>query len=166
MGLVWKWIYKKASDYYILESSSIVSLLNPSIENLSTEPTMTNFVNGGYWVFSTVGQLPPTKIDAKLYTHLFCRYAGIDSRNYEVMISFGEYNIINSFSSEVRKSNPNVKTLLSIRGGREVFSEMARDPLNRDAFIKSSITAAIAGEFNGLDLRWLYPSSQEDMQNF
>ncbi|XP_022142963.1 chitotriosidase-1-like [Momordica charantia] len=43
---------------------------------------------------------------------------------------------------------------------------MASDPTNREAFIKSSIKAAKEGKFDGLDLQWIYPSSQDQMKDF
>ncbi|XP_022142964.1 oviduct-specific glycoprotein-like [Momordica charantia] len=63
-------------------------------------------------------------------------------------------------------SNPDVKTLLSIPGDRDVFTKMASEPTYHEAFIQSSIEVAAKGKFNDLDLQWLYPSSQEEMQNF
>ncbi|XP_022143190.1 probable chitinase 10 [Momordica charantia] len=127
---------------------------------------MTNFVNGGYWLSNEAAQFPADKMDATLYTHLFCGYAEIDIQSYEVIVPFGQYNIVNAFSSQVKLSNPDVKTMLSIRGEKEIFSQMAGNRLTREVFIKSSIKAAVAGNFNGLDLCWLYPSTQDDMENF
>ena len=127
---------------------------------------VTEFVNAGYWLASTDDRLPAANIDATLFTHLFAGYAQLNSGTYQVTVDPSQLILIDQFSSTVKLSNPEVKTLLSIAADAAVFAAMAADPTNRDAFIKSSIAAARGGGFDGLDLQWLYPSSQDEMGNF
>ncbi|XP_022143178.1 chitinase-3-like protein 2 [Momordica charantia] len=123
-------------------------------------------VRGGYWFTSTEAELPSANIDATFFSHLFCGYVIVDPETYKVTIDSSEVILINQFSSTVRLSNPRVKTLLSIRGDGDVLTKMVSERANREAFINSSIEAAIEGKFNGLDLEWLYPSSQDEMEGF
>lgn len=123
-------------------------------------------VNAGYWLASTDEILPVANIDATLFSHMFVGYAGIDSVTYKVTIDPLQDIIVNQFSSTVKLSNPKVETLLSIAGSSDVFAKMARDLTNRDAFIKSSIVVARAGNFDGIDFQWLYPSSHDEMNSF
>ena len=127
---------------------------------------MAEFVNAGYWLAGTDDTLPASNIDATLFTHLFVGYAQLNSDAHEVTVDPSQLILINQFSSTVKLSNPEVKTLLSIAGDTAVFATMAAEPANRDAFIKSSIAVARGGGFDGLDLQWLYPSSQDEMGNF
>ncbi|KAG6599435.1 Class V chitinase, partial [Cucurbita argyrosperma subsp. sororia] len=103
---------------------------------------MAEFVNAGYWLAGTDDTLPASNIDATLFTHLFVGYAQLNSDAHEVTVDPSQLILINQFSSTVKLSNPEVKTLLSIAGDTAVFAAMAAEPANRDAFIKSSIAVA------------------------
>lgn len=127
---------------------------------------MAEAVRGGYWLASTNAILSPGMIDAKLFSHLFVGYAGVDENTYEVTIESSESILINQFTPTVKGKNGEVKTILSIAGRSDVFAKIAEQPTNRDVFITSSIAAARAGQFDGLDLQWLYPSSADEMNNF
>lgn len=129
-------------------------------------PIIPDVVKGGYWLASTNDVLPLANIDATLFTHLFVGYASVDSTTYKVTIDPSQDILINEFSSTVKMRNQDVKTLLSIQGDSAVFAKIAKEPTNRDVFIKSSIKVARDGKFDGLDLQWLYPSSPEEMKDF
>ncbi|XP_022142962.1 chitotriosidase-1-like [Momordica charantia] len=127
------------------------------------------FVNAGYWFTQTNSQLPASRIDANLYPHLFCAHAGLNSQTYELSISDSAKPLIHHFSQTVKENNSELKTLLSIGGDEakaERFGAMAANSSHRAAFIRTSISKAREGNFDGLDLQWLYPSSVEDMANF
>jgi chitinase len=66
-----------------------------------------------------------------------------------------------------------VKTILSIgtneyevERSNAAFSRMAADKNLRTVFINSSIELAQANGFDGLDLSWIFPATQTDMDNF
>ncbi|XP_022143207.1 oviduct-specific glycoprotein-like [Momordica charantia] len=127
------------------------------------------FVNAGYWFTHTNTQFPASKIDANLFTHLFCAHAGLNSQTYELSISDSQKLLIHEFSKTVKQNNPELKTLLSIGGDdakAERFAAMAASFFHRAAFVRTTIAKAREGNFDGLDLQWLYPSSVEDMANF
>ncbi|CAE6187037.1 unnamed protein product [Arabidopsis arenosa] len=108
-------------------------------------------------------------IDSKLFTHLFCAYADLDSSTHEVIISAANNCEFSSFTKTVQKKNTNVQTLLSIGGknaDKTVFASMASNNKNRKAFIDSSIAVARYNGFYGLDLAWEYPSNSVEMTNF
>ncbi|KAG6599436.1 Class V chitinase, partial [Cucurbita argyrosperma subsp. sororia] len=128
-----------------------------------------NIVNAGYWFTQTNAHFPISKIDTNLYTHLFCGYANLNSQTYELSFSDSAKPLIRHFSNAVKENNSKVKTLLSIGGDHasaESFAAMAATSSNRASFIGSFICKAREGNFDGVDVQWLYPSCAEDMSNF
>lgn len=64
----------------------------------------------------------------------------------------------------VKDKFPHMKTLWSVGGwnfGSYPFSVVARDPVRRKALIDSSIAFARLYNFDGIDLDWEYPGSEE-----
>ncbi|MCO5572955.1 hypothetical protein L7F22_026717 [Adiantum nelumboides] len=107
-------------------------------------------------------------VDASPFTHIFYAFAPMDQTTYNVMPAPNDPGTINTFSATVRRSNPKVKTLLSIGGGGSdatAFSNMAATLTTRAAFINQSIAAARLYSFDGLDLDWEFPQSDVDMAN-
>ncbi|XP_022142965.1 uncharacterized protein LOC111012960 [Momordica charantia] len=80
-----------------------------------------NDVKAGYWVHHKEGEGP--KIDAKLFTHLFRGYVDFESQSYQV--TFLDQDTFKKFSSTVKRSNLNLKTLLSIRVEHEKAESFA-----------------------------------------
>lgn len=65
--------------------------------------------------------------------------------------------------NNLRKQNPELTTLISIGGwyeGSEKYSDMARNPAYRKAFINSVIEFLKEYDFDGIDLDWEYPSAR------
>ncbi|GLJ54637.1 hypothetical protein SUGI_1173810 [Cryptomeria japonica] len=123
-------------------------------------------VKVGYWPAS---DLPPSSVDASLYTHLLYAFADLNPQTYEVTVFAANQESIALFTSTVQKSNPSVKTLLSIGGGNakmEDFSTMAADSSLRKKFIGSAISLARQYSFHGVDLDWEYPQTLADMENW
>ncbi|TKY73419.1 Chitotriosidase-1 protein [Spatholobus suberectus] len=126
-------------------------------------------IKGGYW-YSESG-LAVADINPSHFTHLFCAFADLDPNTFKVTISSSDAPRFSTFTQTVQAKNPSVKTLLSIGGGRgptlaERFAKMANQASTRKSFIDSSIQAARANNFHGLDLDWEYPSSDTDKTNF
>lgn len=65
----------------------------------------------------------------------------------------------------MKRKNPSVVTLLSIRGGTAIFSSMVNQSSNRKSFIESSIETARLYGFQGLDLSGVLPSKSTNMTN-
>lgn len=76
--------------------------------------------------------------------------------------------------NELKKTNPNLKTMASIGGwneGSEKYSLIANDANKRKTFIDSSLVFLKKYNFDGLDLDWEYPGQRnsnnlKDKENF
>uniref|UniRef100_A0A0D6QW66 GH18 domain-containing protein n=1 Tax=Araucaria cunninghamii TaxID=56994 RepID=A0A0D6QW66_ARACU len=126
-------------------------------------------VKGGYWPADSYSYFPPSSVDASLYTHIFYAFADLDPQTFEVTVSQDNQQSIGEFTSTLQKSNPSVKTLISIGGGNSkasTFAAMAGDSSLRKTFIDSSIALARQYSFHGLDLDWEYPDTVADTQNW
>ncbi|XP_047308133.1 class V chitinase-like [Impatiens glandulifera] len=119
-----------------------------------------------YW-FAESG-FPIERIDSKLYTHIFCGFAKLNSETNQLVISPNHQHYFSSFTPTVQQKNPNVKTLISIGGGginTTAYANMASQPGTRRTFIDSSIKLARAYGFHGLDLDWEFPLDNTQMAN-
>lgn len=64
----------------------------------------------------------------------------------------------------LKKLKPGLKTYLAVGGwaaGGKVFSNMARFPGTRKAFIDSAIDVMTEYGFDGLDIDWEYPAAAD-----
>jgi len=122
-----------------------------------------------------IGQLDPNACTVLIYG-----FAGLNSRTYEIQ-SLDPYNdLIENWGkgsykrfNDLRKINPNLKTLIAIGGwneGSTKYSNMAATSEGRKRFIQSVIKFISTHGFNGLDLDWEYPTKRggipADKQNF
>ncbi|PAN42480.1 hypothetical protein PAHAL_8G158200 [Panicum hallii] len=130
-------------------------------------------VRAGYWSPSSSRYSPVSSIDASLFTHLYYSSVSIDEASYAVAPPpADEASLLAAFSSTVKAGSPSAKTMLSI-GTNEyrmdvsnaAFSRMASDRSLRGVFINSSVELARANGFDGLDLSWIFPATQMDMEN-
>ncbi|KAB1211825.1 Chitinase-3-like protein 2 [Morella rubra] len=127
----------------------------------------TDFVKAGYW--SSISGFAVANIDSRNFTHLFCAFAELDPNTYEVTFPTATMHEFQTFTQTVQRKNPDVKTLLSIGGPTSnpaTFAAMASRESNRTSFITSSIELATTNNFHGLDLSWLYPSTEDESRYF
>ncbi|CAI0394966.1 unnamed protein product [Linum tenue] len=129
-----------------LSAALLVLLLRPAA---SQSPNAV--VRGGYW-FPESG-FASSAINSKLFTHLFCAFAGVDPQTFRLTVPDANQPQFSTFTQTVQRQNPSVKTLLSIGGGNAnltTLAAMASQPGGRKAFIDSSISlewrAAVAEE--------------------
>uniref|UniRef100_A0A0D6QRG0 GH18 domain-containing protein n=1 Tax=Araucaria cunninghamii TaxID=56994 RepID=A0A0D6QRG0_ARACU len=127
------------------------------------------YVKSAYWPSHTVSYMPPSSINAALYTHIIYGFADLNDQTFEVNVSSNDQNIIKEFTPTVLKKNPCVKTLISIDGGGSnsiAFALMVSNAYRRKVFIKSAIALARRHGFHGLDLDWEFPQNTTEMDNF
>lgn len=127
------------------------------------------------------GKFDVETIDPHMCTHLMFGFTGIDAHTSK-MIVLDPYNeeeenwgrgAFKRFTN-LKLQNYNLKTLVAVGGwneGSEKYSDMARDPVRRRAFIDSVIPFLQKHNFDGLDVDWEYPSNREgarpeDKENF
>ncbi|KAL6875588.1 hypothetical protein ACP4OV_013101 [Aristida adscensionis] len=130
-------------------------------------------VRAGYWLTSSCDYSPVSSIDASLYTHLYYISLSIDETSSAVALPPPDQSsLLAVFSTTAKATNPSVKTILSIGTdeykvdvSNAAFSRMAADKGLREVFINSSVELARAYGFDGLDLSWLFPATQVDMEN-
>lgn len=115
------------------------------------------------------GKFVPENIDPNLCTHIIYAFAKIDDN---FLLSEFEWNDLSTEYLKgnyekvigLKKQNKNLKVLLAVGGwthGSSKFSDMARDNLLRDKFIKYSLRFLIYHSFDGLDLDWEYPANRD-----
>ncbi|GAY56731.1 hypothetical protein CUMW_174130 [Citrus unshiu] len=123
----------------------------------------TSWIKGGYW--TSRSELPVSQINSGLFTHLTCAFAYLNSSTFTLYINSTYEKSFSSFTNTVKRKNPSVVTLLSIRGGTAIFSSMVNQSSNRKSFIESSIETARLYGFQGLDLSGVLPSKSTNMTN-
>jgi GH18 family chitinase len=128
--------------------------------------TAQSWVKGGY--FYSGGETVVSDINSKLFTHLLCAFAYVNSSTYHLSINSSTEQQFSTFTETVKRKNPSITTLLSIWVGREessTFFSMINQSSYRNSFIQSSIRTARLYGFHGLDLSGLLPSKSSDMNN-
>jgi len=130
-------------------------------------------VRAGYWSPSSSRYSPVSSIDASLFTHLYYSSVSIDEASYAVAPPpADEASLFAAFSSTVKSRSPSAKTMLSIGTdeyrvdvSNAAFFRMASDRSLQGVSINSSVELARANGFDGLDLSWVFPATQLDMEN-
>ncbi|ODM92377.1 putative chitinase 2 [Orchesella cincta] len=131
------------------------------------------------------GQFRVENIDPFLCTHLVYTFFLLDETTSTVKYADpwldlppppaypdgGLDNIRNTIN--LRNTNPDLKITMAIGGwteGSTKYSDMAKDPRKRRAFILSIISMIRLWDFDGIDMDWEYPARRgglaEDKQNF
>lgn len=88
---------------------------------------------------------------------------------YQLLITQLDDQRMGNFTATLHAKTPQVNVFLSIGGAvadpDDTFAIIARTPESREAFINSSISMARKYGFDGLDLDWEFPNTQDDMSN-
>ncbi|OMO90940.1 hypothetical protein COLO4_18755 [Corchorus olitorius] len=125
-------------------------------------------VKAAYWPSRATTSFPPSAIDTSLFTHIYYAFLVPSDATYTFEISTATAEVLSNFTNTLHQQNPPVKTLFAIGGadaGSSVFSRMASDANSRGVFIKSAIEVARKYGFDGMDLDWEFPDTQEGMDN-
>lgn len=123
-------------------------------------------VKGGYWL----GDLVLENVNFNFQTHVFYAFAGVDSTTYQLVPPnpTEDNGQIATFVAIAKRSNPAVVPLLSIGGAAApyaTFGAMVSTSARRQVFIDSSIALARQYGYEGLDLDWESPQTQQEMEN-
>jgi chitinase len=126
---------------------------------------------GAYYGFT------PDRIDAAKLTHINYAFAVI-GKDLKIAMGYPDKDLKNYILlNELKKKNPELKTLISIGGwdGSGRFSDAALTDASRKAFAESCVEFIKKYGFDGVDLDWEYPvggglpgnsKRPEDKQNF
>ncbi len=126
---------------------------------------------GAYYGFT------PDRIDAAKLTHINYAFAGI-GKDLKITMGYPDKDPENfRMLNELKKKNPELKTLISIGGwdGSGRFSDAALTDASRSAFAESCVDFIKKYGFDGVDIDWEYPVSgglqgnsrrSEDKHNF
>lgn len=132
----------------------------------------------GYWAQfrKEPSHLPIESIDTSLCSHMIYAFAGIDHESrLKALDPMNELIYQGSYTkfTNLKKSNPSLKILLSVGGWNEGsfrYSNMAGNSTARRGFAKTALEMLQKYNFDGLDLAWEFPSTrggrQDDKRNF
>lgn len=110
----------------------------------------------------------PEDLDPYICTHIIYNYATIDPITYTIISNDENYDIVKGgykAITNLRSKNPNLKILISLGGSKEDgsprFSNMVSNARKRISFIRSLISFLEKYNFDGMEVHWEYPGSQE-----
>ncbi|PTB47606.1 glycoside hydrolase family 18 protein [Trichoderma harzianum CBS 226.95] len=113
----------------------------------------------------------PEKIPLGVYTHLNYAFATIDPKTFEVLpATIEDQQDTYDRVTWLKKRDPDLKVFIAIGGWtfnnegqptRNTFSNIANNPQNQKAFIKSLISFMSTYDFDGVDLDWEYPEAPD-----
>jgi hypothetical protein len=123
------------------------------LKSHSSSTPQQSWVKAGYYYSGSETVI--SEINSKLFTHLICAFAYINSSTYHLSINSSTEQRFSTFTDTIKRKNPSITTLLSIWVGREfssTFFSMINQSSYRNSFIQSSIQTARLHGFHGLDL--------------
>lgn len=150
-----------------------------SIQSKANERRMVCFF--GSWAVYRPGngKFDVENIDPALCTHVIYSFTGLGLDNkIQLLDAWNDvYDNYGKGAMErfvgLKKTNPNLKTLVAIGGwneGSEKYSRMVADATKRATFVQSVVEFLEKYRFDGLDLDWEYPAVRGgvpiDKQNF
>lgn len=122
----------------------------------------------------------PEDIPAGVYSHLNFAYATVNPTNYQLVpASKGDASLYDRITS-LKHKDPGLTTFISVGGWAfntdpktwKTFSEIASSEKKQNIFIRSLISFMNTYDFDGIDIDWRYPGSEErggnpdDFKNF
>lgn len=147
----------------------------PAPPAVGSPPTAcSSAVHLGYFASWSTGRPCSGFTDATLaavagrYTHLAWSFAAVAADGRLIPVEAGDPERWRAFNDMVKRSNPAVRTDLSVGGwsfnsGATAtrWSNMAASPAARSAFAASAVTALRAAGMDGLDIDWEFPGASD-----
>ncbi|KAI3801756.1 hypothetical protein L1987_29870 [Smallanthus sonchifolius] len=130
---------------------------------------MTGLNKGGYWPSWSEHDFPPANIQTTFLTHVYYAFLNPNQHTFQFEIDDTTASALRRFTTTLHQKSPPIKTLFSVGGSsvdQELFSRMASSQGTRDRFIHSTIQVARRFHFDGVDLDWEFPKTQDDMDSF
>ena len=122
-----------------------------------------NYVVGGYIGSWNLNSNTPVDTPFNKLTHLFYSFADVTSTGTVQLPQDGTGTGDIAKLQQIKAQNPNLKIMLSIGGATENdFSSAAATVQSRANFAQSAIQLMKTNGFDGLDIDWEYPRSNED----
>ncbi|GLT85384.1 hypothetical protein SLE2022_035750 [Rubroshorea leprosula] len=142
----------------------IVVLLSFSIGCLAATPPV---VKAAY--YPSWRSFSPSDVDTSLFTHILYAFLIPNNVTYKFEIDNSMTLLLSNFTATLHNKTPSVKALFSIGGGGDstqaLLARMASSQTTRQTFINSAIETARNLGFDGIDIDWEYPQTQEEMQD-
>jgi chitinase len=115
-------------------------------------------------------------IDPTLYTHLIYAYAALNKKTF-CLKSTNEWIDIKDEGykqfTDLKTRNPQLKLMISLgewtdstKNKTTKYFQLVSSPRNIDTFVKSALEFLEKYNFDGLDLHWKYPNTEEDRTGF
>jgi len=97
-----------------------------------------------------------TDIEAHKLTHI--NYAFVHVKDGRIIGNLRKVDLLN----EIKNKNPHLKTVISVGGwGADGFSDAALSSESREIFSQSAVEFMIDNNFDGIDIDWEYPCSDQ-----
>jgi len=115
-------------------------------------------------------------IDPTMYTHLIYAYAALNKRTF-CLKSTNEWIDIKDEGykqfTDLKARNPQLKLMISLgewtdstKNKTTKYFQLVSSPRKIDTFVKSALAFLEKYNFDGLDLHWKYPNTEEDRTGF
>ncbi|KAM5505126.1 putative chitinase [Microsporum canis] len=119
---------------------------------------------GSWCVDRPCDALQPSNINAAAWTHLNYGFALIDQETFKIKAMHSRDSDFYKKFVNLKQKAHSVKTSLAVGGwdvGGKAFSDMARFPGSRKAFINSAVDLIKSYGFDGIDIDWEYPAADD-----
>lgn len=126
------------------------------------------YYEGWSWQRSC-GTMTPEQIPLGYYTHINFAFALINPDTYHIDSMDDTTGTLYSAVTGLKEHQPNLEVWIAVGGWamndpgryRHVFSDLAADESKQDIFFEALITFMATNNFDGVDLDWEYPVTED-----
>ncbi|KIJ27013.1 glycoside hydrolase family 18 protein [Sphaerobolus stellatus SS14] len=121
----------------------------------------------------------PEQLNPNAFTHINFAFASIDGDSFRIVPASPSDVDLYTRTTALKQFNPDFQVFISVGGWafndpptQNIFSDLAANSNNRQAFINSLISFLQTYAFDGIDIDWEYPvapergGSSQDKENF